>query len=273
MLASIPIRFLLSVLVLIALVTARWADGLGWGPLDKHVTQEARHDEWEDEFHNEPVRAVAGSYASSAPVPTLNSPDRSVSSKGLPHALVTQEEHGSADLSRHLQHRSLDQWRLADILVIGTIDGSLHARDRKTGMEMWTIPGERPLVKVASRGTLDEESDIIWIVEPLGDGALYYFKPSTGVKKLSVSIRQLIAGSPFSVEGDDRTYTGSTQTTLFTINASTGEIIKVYGAAKTGLGKPECRAKNIYFDYEDDEDEYLAQDNGIFKIGRTGEFK
>ncbi|KAA8911593.1 hypothetical protein TRICI_003751 [Trichomonascus ciferrii] len=180
--------------------------------------------------------------------------------------------------------RTIDHWKLADFLLVGTIDGSLHARDRQTGMELWSIPGESPLVTVSSAEVLQQdqnlqdESEITWIVEPLGDGILYYFMPSTGLHRLPVSIKQLVLESPFAIHGDDKIYTGSRQTTLYSINASTGAIIKVYGD-RVGLGKAECKVRTSFptesmdFDYDDD-DEYFhvndGEENGTFMIGRTG---
>lgn len=181
--------------------------------------------------------------------------------------------------------RTIDHWKLADFLLVGTIDGSLHARDRQTGMELWSIPGASPLVTVSSAEVLQQdrnlqdESEITWIVEPLGDGILYYFMPSTGLHRLPVSIKQLVLESPFAIHGDDKIYTGSRQTTLYSINASTGAIIKVYGD-KVGLGKAECKVRTSFasesmdLDYDDD-DEYFGmndgEENGTFMIGRTGE--
>lgn len=253
MLLSLSIRFLLTALILAAVSAARWADGVAAG--------------WRGSSGNSRLQTAVRPILGPSHVSSVSAVNNVAGS--LP-ALVTQDDHHGSQVRRHLQPRSIDEWQLADVLIVGTVDGSLHARDRNTGVEMWTIPGDRPLVKVSSRGTMEKDSDVTWIVEPIGDGALFYFKPSTGLRKLSVSIRELIAGSPFSITGDDRTYTGSTQTTLYTINASTGEILKAYGAAKNGLGKAECRAKNMYMDFEEDEEEYLVEDNEIFKIGRTG---
>lgn len=189
-----------------------------------------------------------------------------------------------------MELRTIDKWKLADFLLVGTIDGSLHARDRHTGVELWSIPGDTPLVTVSSSKVLQQdqqlqdESEITWIVEPLEDGILYYFMPSTGLHRLPVSIKQLVLESPFAIHGDDKIYTGSRQTTLYSINASTGAIVKVYGD-RVGLGKAECKAKPSFFrssefEYGDDDDEYFhlhdeddneaEEDNGTFMIGRTG---
>lgn len=191
---------------------------------------------------------------------------------------------GYSDDNLHFPRRTINQWALSDFLLIGTVDGSLHARDRKTGLEMWSIQGETPLVKVDTLQSLEdklktgisddsEESDIIWIVEPLGEGSLYYFMPSIGLQKLPVSIKQLVLESPFLISGDDKIYTGTRSTTLYSIDASTGEIIKVYGAGNNNaLGKNECRplTTDDNMDYDQEDEDFKAwKHDGVFMIGRT----
>lgn len=191
---------------------------------------------------------------------------------------------GFSNDNLHFPRRAIQQWTLSDFLLIGTVDGSLHARDRKTGLEMWSIQGETPLVKVDTLQSLEEklqsgipdeseESDITWIVEPLGEGSLYYFMPSIGLQKLPVSIKQLVLESPFLISGDDKIYTGTRSTTLYSIDASTGEIIKVYGAGNNNaLGKNECRplTTDDNMDYDQEDEDFKAwKHDGVFMIGRT----
>ncbi|CAN6608747.1 serine/threonine-protein kinase/endoribonuclease Ire1p [Trichomonascus vanleenenianus] len=177
-------------------------------------------------------------------------------------------------------HRSIESWELVDFLLVGTIDGSLHARDRKTGIELWSIPGDGPLVTVKSaenpergffvpeeKGQVDE-SEVTWIVEPLDDGILYYFTPVSGLQKLPVSIKQLVLESPFAINGDDKIYTGSRNTTLYRIDANTGTILHVYGD-RTSLGKPECKVPLNDFDEEDEDYPLFDEENRTFMIGRT----
>lgn len=186
--------------------------------------------------------------------------------------------------------RSIDDWQVADFILVCSIDGSLHARDRQTGLEIWSIPGERPLVQVsaanvssnlASRFSECEEADreclernLIWIVEPLGEGSLYYFTPKSGLQKLPISIKELVLQSPFALHSDDKIYTGSRHTTLFSIDSATGKVLKVYGSGKSDLGNAKCRLSQrspLDTDYDDYEDYYVA-DKGSFLIGRTGKF-
>ena len=42
---------------------------------------------------------------------------------------------------------TLDDGVVDDFILVSTIDGSLHALDRKTGLELWSIPGENHLFR------------------------------------------------------------------------------------------------------------------------------
>lgn len=179
-----------------------------------------------------------------------------------------------------------DGWTVADFVLVSSIDGSLHARDRHTGLEVWKIPSDRPLVHVSTSEALInrtkqhslassepcDDCDLVWIVEPLGKGVLYYFTPATGIKQLPITIKELVMQSPFSLRGDDKIYIGSHSTTLYSIEASSGKVLKTYGAGKPNLAQPGSSPK---FDNEDDEeneddDESKTKENGSFMIGRTG---
>ncbi|KAK9447041.1 uncharacterized protein V1518DRAFT_422067 [Limtongia smithiae] len=128
--------------------------------------------------------------------------------------------------------RRIDDWKLSEFLLIATVDGSLHACDRDTGDERWVLHGEGSVVRASpppsNYSHRRTEDDVTWIVEPFGDGALYYFTPKSGLHKLPISIKDLVSESP-SYMGDDKVYTGSRQTTLYSIDARTGKVLHVYG--------------------------------------------
>ncbi|VVT54045.1 uncharacterized protein SAPINGB_P003879 [Magnusiomyces paraingens] len=206
----------------------------------------------------------------------------------------------SGGISSLISPRSIEDFEVSDFILVCSIDGSLHARDRQTGLEIWSIPGERPLAQVSS-GEISNcnnngecpERDLIWIVEPLGEGNLFYFTPELGLQQLPISIKDLVLQSPFALHGDDKIYTGSRHTTLFSIDSATGKVLKVYGSGKSDLGNAECKLKNPlnnifrkdstdetdYYEeneYEEEEEEeedyvfpHMSADKGSFLIGRT----
>ncbi|QEL59783.1 hypothetical protein CJJ09_001869 [Candidozyma auris] len=47
-----------------------------------------------------------------------------------------------------LDLRSLQDWKLTDLLLVSDIDGNLHAVERNTGASLWTLPLDEPLVRV-----------------------------------------------------------------------------------------------------------------------------
>lgn len=144
-----------------------------------------------------------------------------------------------------LEARSLSEWRLENIVVVSDIDGNLHGLDRGTGTSLWTLPIDEPLVKVhrESEGDeLAENSNVIWIVEPSHDGILYYFSPEFGLNRLPTSIKNLVMESPFSLSGDNKIYTGSRKTSLYSLDTRTGQIKNKFGL----IDEENCPVPNIY---------------------------
>ncbi|KAK7203774.1 hypothetical protein BZA70DRAFT_259474 [Myxozyma melibiosi] len=179
----------------------------------------------------------------------------------------TYSSHSAAISSA--DQRQIEDWKLADFLLIATVDGSLHACERDTGIERWSLGGEGSVVKTFSdRSLSDDDEELTWIVEPLGDGALYYFTPNSGLQKLPISIKQLVSESPFSVNGDDKVYTGYRLTTLYSVDARTGRILKVFGS---GAPAALCPRRRNLEDFEDDDNDWegAVGDRETFLVGRT----
>ncbi|EGW35193.1 uncharacterized protein SPAPADRAFT_133040 [Spathaspora passalidarum NRRL Y-27907] len=127
--------------------------------------------------------------------------------------------------------RSINDCDLTDLLLISDIDGHLYGVERNSGSLMWTLPIDEPLVKIQTNNSINNlQSNILWFVEPYQDGSLYYFTPKFGLNKLPTSIKDLVMESPFSLSGDDKIYTGTRKTSLYTINIHTGEIKSSFGS-------------------------------------------
>lgn len=98
----------------------------------------------------------------------------------------TASAFSSSSASSISDQRQIDDWKLAEFLLIASVDGSLHACERDTGIERWSLDGEGSVVKAFNDANHDDadsdEDELTWIVEPLGDGALYYFTPNTGLQ-------------------------------------------------------------------------------------------
>lgn len=131
-----------------------------------------------------------------------------------------------------LDTRSLKDWQLADVLLVSDIDGNIHGVRRSTGELLWTLPLDVPLVRISTNNTQNSanvNSNVLWFVEPYQDGTLYYFNPLFGLNKLPTSIKGLVLESPFCLGGDDKIYTGSRKTSLFSFNLYTGAIKSQFG--------------------------------------------
>ncbi|QLQ80919.1 hypothetical protein HG537_0E02740 [Torulaspora globosa] len=165
------------------------------------------------------------------------------------HLGQNAEGHNSHVISRHGEpakvqvhrERSLENLSLSNLLLATDLEGGLHAIDRENGKTLWSIDSSsfEPLIEITGRGNSTMNETLI--VEPYNDGNIYYFSPFQGVQKLPVTINQLVASSPMhlktdivvdklgTVIQDEKIYTGSRSTSMYTIDLLTGEIISAFG--------------------------------------------
>lgn len=121
-----------------------------------------------------------------------------------------------------------------DLLIISTLDGTIHGINSVTGQEVWAIMGD-PLVQTGisresdtmpfkqTSDIIPEDEKVTYIVEPLGDGSLYQYESGKLLKKLPLSIKQLVALSPFKSEG--LLYIGKKTTHILEIDTRSGVIL------------------------------------------------
>ncbi|KAL2830921.1 hypothetical protein BDW59DRAFT_140971 [Aspergillus cavernicola] len=162
-----------------------------------------------------------------------------------------QVSSASAGLAPQLHARSLQDWEVEDFVLLATVDGTIHARDRKTGAPRWALevpssPMVESIYHRANRSSFDStqpEDDFIWIVEPSQDGSLYIFSPgpNSGLQQLGLTVKELVDETPYSGADPAVTYTARKETTLYTIDARTGSIIRVFSSRGPIPSGPECR--------------------------------
>lgn len=129
-----------------------------------------------------------------------------------------------------LDFRNINDCKLTDLLLISDIDGNLHGIERNSGALLWTLPIDEPLVQIQTNNNYESsQSNILWFVEPYQDGSLYYFTPKYGLNKLPTSIKDLVLESPFSLSGDDKIFTGTRKTSLYTVDIHLGEVKSSFG--------------------------------------------
>lgn len=180
----------------------------------------------------------------------------------------------SGGLSSRHPARSLQDWQVEDIILLATVDGKLHARDRRTGAPRWEIEADKPMIETLyhhndSDPDAQPDTSLIWIVEPSQDGSLYVYssEPHTGMQKLGLSVKQLVEElSPYAGEDPPVVYTADKKNTLYTVDASNGRILKMFSSgASTFNNDQNCRRVDGLGALEDNECETI----GTLTLGRT----
>ncbi|KAL2017198.1 hypothetical protein VTK56DRAFT_2518 [Thermocarpiscus australiensis] len=184
-----------------------------------------------------------------------------------------------AGLSQHIA-RSLEDWEVEDFVLLATVDGDLYASDRKTGQERWHFKADHPMVETrhfrTNRSALDEDYDpidhYIWVVEPTRDGELYLWRPNgngAGLAKMAWTMKKVVEElAPFNDKANGVLYTGDKKTTMVTLNASTGTVIKQFGSTGSYVNKVEsesCFKPNVIADGDNEE----CSDDRTITLGRT----
>lgn len=183
----------------------------------------------------------------------------------------------SADgLSSRQPARSLQDWQVEDIVLLATVDGKLHARDRRTGTYRWALEHEKPMVETIYHRTnrsVDENGleaeDPLWIVEPSQDGSIYVYAPGVGLglQKLGFTVKQLADMAPYAGDGPIAVaYTAEKKNTLYTVDASNGMILKTFSSGgSTVNNESSCRRVNPL----QTTDEAECEPMGTLTLGRT----
>nr|OQO16376.1 hypothetical protein B0A51_16437 [Rachicladosporium sp. CCFEE 5018] len=178
--------------------------------------------------------------------------------------------------SRHLA-RSLQDWQVEDIILLATVDGSIHARDRTNFAHRWQLQSDEPMVETVyhrNNRSVDEHGvvheDPLWIVEPSQDGSIYMYSPGSGVKgmqRLGFTVKELADLSPYSSEGYPAfAYTMEKKTALYTVDARTGAVLKYFSSSGSMTNTDQsCRRSNPLEAVDGDE----CQSVGKLMLGRT----
>lgn len=161
--------------------------------------------------------------------------------------------------------RSLQDWEVEDFVLLATVDGHIHARDRYNGEEIWKIEGEPMLTTTYnnSEGHANlQDQPFVWIVEPTEDGALYVLLPGPYpiLQKMGLTVKELSNIAPYSTDEDTDfpvVYNVDKKTNLINLDAARGLVNQqvdtkgVYGSkdascispAKSFFNERDCRGK------------------------------
>uniref|UniRef100_A0A093V6J6 non-specific serine/threonine protein kinase n=1 Tax=Talaromyces marneffei PM1 TaxID=1077442 RepID=A0A093V6J6_TALMA len=192
----------------------------------------------------------------------------------------------TALLASQLQARSLQDWEVEDFVLLATVDGTIHARDRKTGSPRWALEvPSSPMVESIyhnrsttgfDTGSSIRDDDFLWIVEPSKDGSLYIFSPGRqgGLQKLGLTVKDLVNETPYSGTDPAVTYTARKETTLYTVDARTGNVLRVFSSRGPLSADHNCKIDRLATDDmldDDNSDEdggHCGGTSGTLTIGR-----
>lgn len=166
-----------------------------------------------------------------------------------------------------LTRRSIEDWQLAGLVLLSTIDGGIEARSRHTGMLLWSLKSP-PLIEIESLDAMngggdgDDDGELVWIAEPAEDGSLMYFDARKGIVRIPAPIKTLIERAPFALE-DNIVYTGSKCTSFYSIDVRSGKTLEKYGAHT-----PQCKT-TLNVTSVADEDSVPSISSGALLLGRT----
>ncbi|KAI8965311.1 hypothetical protein F5Y11DRAFT_344755 [Daldinia sp. FL1419] len=223
---------------------------------------------------NVPFPNDASALATLAPAPSVRAPN---SPRYLPSLLA------GTGLSSPQTARSLEKWEVEDYILLATVDGHLYAVNRESGDERWHLQVEQPIVETIhhrpnisladGREGYDHHplDDYIWAVEPTRNGALYVWTPSgfgSGLMSTGLTMKQLVEefGS-YAVQNPPVVYTGHKKTTMITLDAATGRVLKWFGQGGSQVDQSAtCFPPNGRFVDSDSEE---CSDSGTITLSRT----
>jgi len=160
--------------------------------------------------------------------------------------------------------RDLQDWEVEDFVLLATVDGSVWARDRRTGKQKWRM--NLPDVSMISTkhyrrnrsSALDEGyisswtiDDYVWIVEPTEHGGLWIYRPDVpngGLVNTGLTMKKLVDEmSPYQSDDPEVVYTGSRKTQMVHIDATNGKVLQVFGGDYVVENRDESCTPNDNF--------------------------
>jgi len=173
--------------------------------------------------------------------------------------------------------RSLEDWEVEDFVLLATVDGKLHARDRKTGKEKWSLEYHKPMVETNQTRNnptpVDDDydptsiDDYLWIVEPSRDGSIYIYKPggsNPGLVNTGLTMKRLVEESAYMSQDPPISYVGGKETNIITVDANSGKILNFFGKEGAFLNDEKCVASSGPVDSKEE-----CPKTSTLTIGRT----
>lgn len=173
--------------------------------------------------------------------------------------------------------RSIEDWTIEDFMLLATVDGHIHARNRYNGMEIWELDVGKPMLETIYNTKNDSDptdgwrsKPFIWIVEPKEDGALYILMPGPRpvLQSLGLTVKQLTDDlNPYASDDPPVVYTAKKESIMLVVDASTGRVTKSFSTdGYMSPGEPEsCHTKTPEYFTGSQQHEC----KGFFNLGQT----
>lgn len=183
----------------------------------------------------------------------------------------------SSRLSALPPARLLQDWEVENLVLLATIDGNIHALDRQSGKERWSlgIPNS-PMVDTVhhklNRSDQEDgsevEDDYMFIVEPSKDGNLYiqHRDPRIGLQRLRVTVRSLAESTPQFVDDPPLVTISSQETTAYVVDAASGNILQQFDKYRGFANDDQSRSCRKLSGFELDDP--ACEPLGTINLGR-----
>ncbi|KAJ4178347.1 bifunctional endoribonuclease/protein kinase ire1 [Fusarium falciforme] len=222
-----------------------------------------------NEYQNIIIPDDASALATLAPAEAVRAPNpsRHLRPRSVP----------ASGLASPQSARSLKDWEAEDFVLLATVDGDLYASDRRTGKERWHLEVDQPMVETthhrADQSILDESfhpvDHYVWAVEPNRDGGIYMWIPDSnaGLVRTGFTMKKLVEElAPYADENPPVVYTGDKKTTMITLDAASGRVLKWFGSTGSHVNEAEsCLRPNTLYGVDDEE----CSSTGTITLGRT----
>ncbi|KAJ6511331.1 hypothetical protein C8R47DRAFT_1094698 [Mycena vitilis] len=168
--------------------------------------------------------------------------------------------------------------QLLDIVLVASVDGTIHALNRSTGDALWLIsdktasqPTLAPLVR-SSRIYHDPNDGAFqetYIVEPQSGDIYVMAAPSGPLQRFPFSVPELVDLSPFTfaVTDDPRVFVGRKETSMSVVELETGKIRATAGSACASDSFKDLRQADDWDDLDGNKPQ-MSKHTEVF-IGRT----
>lgn len=201
-----------------------------------------------------------------------------------------REPHGLSSLPPGA--RSLQDLEVEDFVLLATLDGVIHANNRKTGVERWALEiPDSPMIqtihhrrkttddlehiqKVSENTTQDFggdslDGDYTFVVEPSRDGDLYiaHKDPKLGLQRLGITVKSLAERTPQYFDDPPLVYIASQESSLYTIDALSGNVLKQFSSTHDSYINNEQSCRRLGgFEILDEEE---CETRGTLNLGRV----